>query len=111
MLSSYHLQIGGRGGHGGGSTPCVDSSETTKGNRGDTYDDTADSLPQELRPGSGGGAGAGWPSASNEGLGGAGGFGGASITLNALEDITMNGVISANGGNGGVGIWVNDFTL
>ena len=56
-----------------------------------------------LRPGSGGGGGAG--AGNGNGKGGAGGAGGASIKLHALEDITINGVITANGDNGGLGVF------
>ena len=98
----YLLQIGGQGGSGGG--PNSDS----KGGPGDPYDNTVDILPQVLRPGSGGGGGAG--GIAGYGKGGAGGAGGASIKLHALEDITINGIITANGNNGGLGVFENDLT-
>ena len=99
---SYLLQIGGQGGSGGG--PNSDS----KGGPGDPYDDTVDSLPEVLRPGSGGGGGAGHP--AGYGKGGAGGAGGASIKLHSLEDIIINGIITANGGDGEFGVFENGRT-
>ena len=99
----YLLQIvGGQGGRGG--EYCCDEG----GSPGDPYDDTVDSLPEVLRPGSGGGGGAG--AGNGNGKGGAGGAGGASIKLHSLEDITINGVITANGDNGGDGVFQNGWT-
>ena len=99
----YLLQIvGGQGGSGG--EVCCDWG----GRPGDPYDNTVDSLPEVLRPGSGGGGGAGYD--AGQGKGGAGGAGGASIKLHALEDITINGVITANGNNGGLGVFENGQT-
>ena len=101
--SYYLLQIvGGQGGSGGGT------NSDSKGSPGDPYD-TVDSLPQVLRPGSGGGAGAGQP--AGYGKGGAGGAGGASIKLHALQDITINGIITVNGDDGGLGVFENDYTF
>ena len=95
----YLLQIvGGQGGSGGGALGG-------EGSPGGRYDVTVDSLPQVLRPGSGGGGGAG--GIAGQGKGGAGGAGGASIKLHALQDITINGIITANGENGGRGIFEN----
>ena len=99
---SYLLQIGGQGGLGGGP------SHNFKGSPGDPYDNTVDSLPAVLRPGSGGGGGSG--QLAGFGKGGAGGAGGASIKLHALEDITINGVITANGCDGGCGVFENGRT-
>ena len=96
------LQIGGRGGSGGGALGGHGGSP------GDQYDDTVDILPQVLRPGSGGGGGAGYD--AGQGKGGAGGAGGASIKLHALEDITINGIITANGDDGGLGVFENGYT-
>ena len=102
---SYLLQIGGQGGSGGGSLLW---GYDAQGSPGDPYDNTVDSLPAVLRPGSGGGGGAGF--IAGQGKGGAGGAGGASIKLHALEDITINGVITANGGDGGRGVFENGRT-
>ncbi len=65
------------------------------GSPGDAYDNDDDVSLLMYLPGSGGGAGAGAP-------GHAGGYGGASIVLYSNE-MTLNGVIKANGGDGGEG--------
>jgi len=81
-------QSGGAGGRGG-------AQSNSGGSSGDAYDNDDDVSLLMYLPGSGGGAGAGFP-------GRAGGNGGASIVLYSNE-MTLNGVIKANGGNGGGG--------
>jgi hypothetical protein len=112
-------QSGGAGGRGGGlfwgddKPYCDDNAHSgrhdgqycslaswsgccnTGGSPGDAYDNDNDVSLLMYLPGSGGGAGAGTP-------GRAGGNGGASIVLYSNE-MTLNGVIKANGGNGGNG--------
>ncbi|KAL7448689.1 hypothetical protein ACHAWC_001637, partial [Mediolabrus comicus] len=85
-----------------GGRYCVGSSAgysgccNTGGSPGGAYDNDDDDVSLLMYlPGSGGGAGAGEP-------GRAGGNGGASIVLYSNE-MTLNGVIKANGGNGGNG--------
>ena len=75
--------------------------KTIGGFPGDLYDDT---LPLTLRPGSGGGSGAGFPGNSNvdPSPGGVGGAGAAAMLLYG-EEIILNGNIYANGSNGGSG--------
>ena len=110
LLFSYlPPQIGGQGGKGGGvSSEGVCGQYGSGGCPGNRYDITVDSLPQVLRPGSGGGEGAGNP--AGYGKGGAGGAGGASIKLHALQDITINGIITVNGDDGGLGVFENGWT-
>jgi hypothetical protein len=78
-----------------GSSAGYSSCCNTGGSPGDAYDNDDDVSSLMYLPGSGGGAGAGAP-------GRAGGNGGASIVLYSNE-MTLNGVIKANGGNGGNG--------
>ena len=108
MLYFLSPSLGGQGGKGGGVGEGVCGQDGSGGCPGDRYDITVDSLPQVLRPGSGGGGGAGL--SAGYGKGGAGGAGGASIKLHALEDITINGIITANGENGGRGVFENGYT-
>jgi hypothetical protein len=82
-------QSGGAGGRGGGQY-------SWEGSPGDAYDNDDDVSLLMYLPGSGGGAGAGGPST----VGGAGGAGGASILLYSTE-MTLNGVVKANGGAAG----------
>jgi hypothetical protein len=76
-------------GHGAGYDSCCN----TGGSPGDAYDNDDDVSLLMYLPGSGGGSGAGAP-------GCAGGAGGASIVLYSNE-MTLNGMIKANGGDGG----------
>ena len=62
------------------------------GSPGDAYDNDDNVSSLMFLPGSGGGAGAGFP-------GGSGGNGGASILLYST-DMTLNGAVKANGGDG-----------
>ncbi len=65
------------------------------GSPGDAYDDDDNVSSLMFLPGSGGGAGAGFP-------GGRGGNGGASILLYSTE-MTLNGLVKVNGEGGGGG--------
>ena len=119
------MQSGGEGGRGGGyytssiTSYCSDNVRDQRypnpddgqyqycdfpnwagccnkgGSPGEAYDNYDDVSLLMFLPGSGGGAGAGLP-------GGAGGYGGAAILLYSTE-MTLNGAVKANGGDGGSG--------
>ena len=117
-------QSGGEGGRGGGdyqsykTSYCSDNARdqlyggqfceyggtgccNKGGSPGDAYDNEVDVSLLTFLPGSGGGAGAGFPVETVDPLpGGAGGYGGAAILLYSTEMI-LNGVVKANGGDGG----------
>ena len=87
VLSS---QSGGEGGRGGGVSP------NDGGSPGQAYDNDDDVSLLMFLPGSGGGDGSGY----GTGTPGAGGNGGAAILLYSTE-MTLNGEVKANGGDGG----------
>ena len=80
--------------YGGGYTGCCNEG----GRPGDAYDNYDHVSLLTFLPGSGGGAGADINPLT--GNGGAGGYGGAAILLYSTEMI-LNGVVKANGGDGG----------
>jgi hypothetical protein len=79
-------------GYGAGYSGCCNRG----GSPGDPYDNDDNVSSLIFLPGSGGGAGAG----TSRVAGGAGGNGGAAILLYSTE-MTLNGVVKANGGDGG----------
>ncbi len=106
--------VGGSGGAGGagreenepgnsrcGSTPVPGSGAVANAARA-TYSTTANAtdLPTGSGGGGAGGGGGGYGSGS---AGGNGGNGGGAVNLNAAGNLTVGGVISANGTNGGNG--------
>ena len=98
-IGSSTISLGGSGGGGGYGTPGNSGqSGTVAGQAGPKFGATT-ILP--LTGGSGGGGGA--TSLNNTTRGGGGGGGGGAILIASSGTITINGTISARGGNGAAG--------
>jgi hypothetical protein len=95
-IGSSTITLPGGGGGGGYGTAGALPSGSNPGQPGPKFGATT-ILP--LTGGSGGGGGA----ARNNDRGGAGGGGGGAILIASSGTITVNGVVTARGGNGGTG--------
>ncbi|MBM4136379.1 MAG: hypothetical protein FJ241_06035 [Nitrospira sp.] len=98
--ATYASGAGGGGGFGSNGSDGYGSDFGPGGTGGGTYGNTK-IMPAIGGSGGGGGAGSGYPLYPDQG--GGGGGGGGAIIIASSGTITVNGSITANGGNGAYG--------